>query len=146
MGVPDAVLAIPEDQRKRRVGAGHPSFLQLDLRRYYVRALLPVRLSDGHEFRFGVWLEVSEETCRQLWQHWDRPEYERMRFEATLANSVPPWNGLILDAPCTASVREQDQLPYVESSGHAKLAEVMATPWPRQECEQLLDRVWGATT
>jgi hypothetical protein len=145
MGVPDAVLAIPDDQRERRVGAGHPSLLQLDMQHYYVRALLPVRLSDGHEFRFGVWLEVPEETCRRLWQDWDRPEYQRMRFAATLANRVPPWNGLILDAPCTAHVREQEELPYIESSSHPELARIMATPWSRQECEQMLDRVWGTS-
>jgi hypothetical protein len=142
MGVPDTVLAIPEDQRDRRVEGGHSSFLRLDRQRHFVRALLPVHLSDGHEFRFGVWLEVPEETCRLLLQTWDRPEYLSMRFAATLASSVPPWDGLVLDAPCTVAVRDQDVLPYVESSSHAELARIMATPWPRPECEELLDRVW----
>lgn len=75
--------------------------------------------------------------------NWEQPEYSAMRFEATLANSVPPWNDSILGAPCMAAVRDQDQLPYVQSSTQTRLAAVMSTPWPREECEALLDRVWG---
>jgi hypothetical protein len=143
MELPDAVRAIPEAERKTRVGAGGTSFMQLDLKRFFVRALLPVRLSDGHEFHFGVWLETSEETAKQLWTNWERPEYSAMRFDASLANAVPPWNESILSASCAAVVRDQDQLPYVESSTQPQLAAVMATPWPRSECEELLDRVWS---
>ena len=117
--------------------------MQLDLKRFFVRALLPVRLSDGHEFHFGVWLETSEETAKQLWTNWERPEYSAMRFDATLANAVPPWDESVLGVPCAAGIRNQNQLPYVESSTNADLAAVMATPWPRAECEELLDRVWS---
>jgi len=143
MELPDAVRAIPENQRRTRVGVGGPSFMQLDLKRFFVRALLPVRLSDGHEFHFGVWLETSEEAAKQLWTNWERPEYSAVRFNATLANAVPPWDESVLGAPCVAGIRNQDQLPYIESSTNAHLAAVMATPWPRAECEELLDRVWS---
>ena len=107
--------------------------MQLDLKRFFVRALLPVRLSDGHEFHFGVWLETSEEAAKQLWTNWERPEYSAVRFDATLANAVPPWDESVLGAPCVAGIRNQDQLPYIESSTNAHLAAVMATPWPRAE-------------
>jgi hypothetical protein len=143
MELPDAIRSIPEDERMKRVGAGGTSFMQLDLKRFFARALLPVRLSDGHEFRFGVWLETSEETARQLWTNWERPEYSAMRFEAALANAIPPWDESVLGAPCIAGVRDQNQLPYVESSTQRQLAAVLATPWPRAECEEILDRVWG---
>jgi len=146
MELPDVVRAIPEVEQKARVGAGGTSFMQLDLKRFFVRALLPVRLSDGHEFHFGVWLETPEETAKTLWVSWERPEYSAMRFEAVLANSVPPWNESILGAQCIAAVRDQNQLPYVESSTHPQLAEVMATPLPRAECEELLDRVWSRSS
>jgi hypothetical protein len=106
----------------------------MDDRRFFVRALLPVRLSDGHEFHFGVWLETPVETFKRLWTNWELPEYVTMRFDATLANSVPPWNGAILGAPCVAAVREPNQLPYVESSSQFQLAWVLATPWKREEC------------
>src|SRR5437764_8719924 len=108
MELPDAVRAIPENQRRTRVGVGGPSFMQLDLKRFFVRALLPVRLSDGHEFHFGVWLEIPEETAKTLWTNWERPEYAAMRFDAVLANSVPPWNESILGAQCTTAVRDQN--------------------------------------
>lgn len=125
------------------MGVGGTAFMQLDLQRFFIRALLPVRLSDGHEFHFGVWLETPEETSKQLWTNWERPEYAAMRFEATLANSVPPWYEVVLGAQCVAAVRAPDQLPYVESSSDPQLAAVLSTPWARAECEELLDRVWG---
>ena len=120
--------------------------MQLDLAHFFVRALLPVRLSDGHEFHFGVWLETSEETAKALWANWERPENPTMRFEALLANSVPPWNESILGAECIAAVRDENQLPYIESSTQLQLANVIASPWPRAECERLLDRVWNGAT
>ncbi len=146
MELPDAVRAIAEVERRTRVGVGGTAFMQLDLERFFVRVLLPVRLSDGHEFHFGVWLETPEETSKRLWTNWERPEYSAISFEATLANSIPPWNESVLGAPCVAGVRDQNQLPYIESSTQPQLAAVMATPWPRAECEQLLDRVWGRPT
>jgi hypothetical protein len=125
------------------VGVGGTAFMQLDLKRFFIRALLPVRLSDGHEFHFGVWLETPEETSRRLWTNWELPEYSAIRFGATLANGVPPWNDSVLGASCIAAVRDQNQLPYVESSTQPQLAAVMATPWRRVDCEELLDQVWG---
>ena len=141
--LPEAVLQVPAPDRKRRVGVGGSSFMQLDLKRFFVRALLPVRLSDGHEFHFGVWLETDEDTSRLLWEAWDLHEYTHARLRGKLANSVPPWNEAVLDSPCVASARNADQLPYITSSTEPLLASVLTTPWPREECERLLDQVWG---
>src|ERR1700730_7607962 len=77
MELPDAVRAIPEDVRRTRVGVGGTAFMQLDLKRFFVRALLPVRLSDGHEFHFGVCLETPVETFKRLWTNWELPEESR---------------------------------------------------------------------
>src|SRR5437773_7564306 len=104
MELPEAVRVVPVDERRTRVGAGGTSVMQLDLNRFFVRALLPVRLSDGHEFHFGVWLETPEETAKTLSTNWERPEYSAMRFEAVLANSVPPWQESMLGAECIAAV------------------------------------------
>jgi hypothetical protein len=140
---PEAVLQLSLDERKARVGVGGSAFMQLDLQHFFVRALLPVRLSDSHEFHFGVWLETTEEIAKRLWEIWDLPDYSEVRFAATLANAVPAWNEAVLGAPCFAEVRQLDQLPYVESSSHPALSAVLATPWARAECEQLLEQVWG---
>lgn len=145
MELPDAVLAVPAGERPKRVGTFGSAFMHLDLTRFFVRALLPVRLSDGHEFHFGVWLETAEEICRQLAVKWDQPEYSAMRFGAVLANAVSPWDESILGAPCAAVVRDKEQLPYVDSSMHPQLASVLATPWPRAECEAVVDRVWSGS-
>ena len=145
MELPEPVLAVVPEERKTRVGVGGTAFMQLDLRRFFVRALLPVRLSDGHEFHFGVWLETPEATAKELWEKWEKPEYAAMKFAGSLANSVPPWNGSILGAQCTAEVRAEDQLPYVASSTDPALSAVLTTPWNRGECEALINRVWGSS-
>ncbi len=143
LALPDQVLPLSEEERNSRIEAGGSSFLQMDGNRFFVRGLLPVRLSDGHEFRFGVWLEIPEPTAKLLKSNWDRPEYAGMRFEAVLANAVPPWNESILGSQCIVHVRDRKQLPYVQSSDVPALAAVLTTPWARSECEQLLDAVWG---
>ena len=146
MEFPDEARLIPGAERNRKVLALGKSFMHVHPRGFFVRALLPVRLSDGHEFHFGVWLETSEENFRKLRTNWERLEYSTMRFEAKLANSVPPWNDTVLAAACVAGVRDPNQLPYIESSSSPRLALVMATPWPRAECEKLLDQVWAVST
>lgn len=143
MELPDAIRTISPSEREKHMASAGTAFMWLDSDRFFVRALLPVRLSDRHEFHFGVWLETSEEIFKRLWTVWEEPEYATMKFEASLANSVPPWNEGLLGAACVAHVRDRDQLPYIESSTQPQLAGVLATAWPREECEQLLDQVWG---
>jgi hypothetical protein len=146
MSFPEPVRLLPEAQRAGRVREEGDSFLRLDHNRYFVRALLPVRLTDGHEFHFGIWLETSEEDWSDLAGAWESPAYAAARFEAWLANSVPPWDAEVLGARCVAGVRHPDELPYVEASTQPALAMILAQPWPRRECEQLVDRVWGSSS
>jgi hypothetical protein len=58
-GHPDAIVALPEAERAERVTIAGKNFAQLDGKRFFIRVLLPVQLDIGHEYRFGVWIEVS---------------------------------------------------------------------------------------
>jgi hypothetical protein len=66
-GFPDEVFGLTPVERRNRVAAPAKSFLLLDGERPFLRVLLPVRLDVGHEFRFGVWLEVHENDFKRAW-------------------------------------------------------------------------------
>ena len=139
---PDAIVGL-DDVERARVYAEHGRNFAAMPGRAFVRALLPVRLTDGHEFRFGVWLEVPEATGAAVYSAWDDPAYIDLSFDAHLANTVPPWGERLLGAACTAVVRDVDELPYIGSSTDEQLARVLSSPWSRTACEKLVTAVWG---
>ncbi|GAC1330599.1 MAG: hypothetical protein NVSMB22_22730 [Chloroflexota bacterium] len=119
------------------------SFATLD-GEWFMRALLPVKLTNGHEYHFGVWISVDDSIVRQASLVWDTIDYGRLVINGTLANSVPPWGDALLDAPCRAVVRNLDELPYIASSSHPVLTGVLCNSWPTYECEKLIEKYWGA--
>lgn len=141
-GLPDELFAIPNEQRSGRVFSDGKNFAHLDGKRFFLRVLLPVQLDIGHEYRFGVWLEVAESDAKRIWQTWDKPEYREAGVDGVLANVVPPWGDRLLGAPCHASARNQSDVMFIEASANPALATVLSTPWPVHECEQLIQRVW----
>ena len=85
---PDCGWAQPEGERSRR---NNEDFAELDERRF-VRGLLPIRLEDREEFRFGIWLEVTADVFDDVLVSWnDDVRYPRWQFVATIANAIPPW-------------------------------------------------------
>ena len=141
-GVPDVFMALSDEERDERQSHRGENFMRLAPDRFFVRGLLPVRLSDGHEFRFGVWLEINSETCVTLMSAWDEAEYASTVFDGQLANAVPPWGQNLLDKPCQAGVRDRKQLPFIRSSTDIELHAVLSTLWPRSACEELVADVW----
>lgn len=141
-GVPDVFMGLSKEVRDQREGHHGDYFIRLAPDRFFVRGLLPVKLTDGHEFHFGVWLEISSETCADVMNAWDGAHYADLEFDARLANAVPPWGSALLDAPCYVRVRDRSQLPYVETSTLPALDSVLRSPWSRTECEELVADVW----
>jgi hypothetical protein len=84
-------MSLSDEERDQREGHSGDHFMRLAPERFFVRGLLPVRLSDGHEFHFGVWIEISAETCADLMNTWDTADYAAVAFDGQLANAVPPW-------------------------------------------------------
>lgn len=142
-GLPDELFAIPEDLRDGHVFSDGKNFAHLDGKRFFMRVLLPVPLDIGHEYRFGVWMEVSEKDAQRVWQMWNEPGYVEAEVDGTLANAVPPWGARLLEAPCHASARNQNDVMFIDDSRNAELATILSTPWPVHECEQLIKKVWG---
>ena len=63
----------------------------------FVRALLPIRLTGGHKLTYGVWVGVHPDDLQRTFAVWWEPEYQDLRLDGRLANSVKPWG--MLGAP-----------------------------------------------
>lgn len=96
----------------------------------FVRALLPVRLTDGHTITFGVWLLVHPSDLQHTFDVWWGPEYRDLRINGWLANAIEPWS--LLAAPVEAAVRNVEETPYCEHSSDPDLDRVLREEWPHE--------------
>lgn len=83
--MPDCVFAQPKAERSPR---NQKNFAECD-GRLFVRALFPVPISDGTEFRLGVWLELPEDAFFHVMKVWDdAPAYLAARVNGVVETSV----------------------------------------------------------
>lgn len=96
---PDAVVALQTVERARRV-RDCDDLCVLDHSRFFVRALLPLRvIGTSGPYRIGIWVEVRQADFERIVELWDEADTSSVpAFEATLANDIP---GL----PCTSGLR-----------------------------------------
>jgi hypothetical protein len=110
-------------------------FAELGQRRF-VRGLLPIRIKDGEEFRYGVWLEVDEATFVEVRGSWnDKVRYPKLRFKAKLANAAPPWRQTLLGLSVDIGVREQKSRPVVIGADDAWLRKLLDDGWAQADYE-----------
>ena len=102
----------------------------------FVRALLVVRLVGGYAVTYGVWVGVPPDDLQRAFRVWQETEYENLRLDGVLANSVPPWG--LLAAPVTLAVRDPDHTPYCVSSSDAMLSRVLGQEWPHSDILDVL--------
>jgi hypothetical protein len=76
----------------------------------FARCLLPVRLTGGLQLVLATWLRGAD---------------------STLANDVRPLD--LLGAEVTVTLREQDELPWVDGSPDPRVTEVLTAEWDRDE-------------
>jgi hypothetical protein len=117
---------------------GNETFLKVDADQFYMRAILPVQLTDGHVVAFGVWLEVEYETIEAAFEVWDAAAYAGFTCSGRLANDLPSWPGSALGAQVEAEVRHQSELPYVIRSTDSAVQHILDANW---EHSVVLDRI-----
>ena len=128
--LPDCIWEQAESERSSRNGS---DFAELGSRRF-VRGLLPVKLADGEEFRYGVWLEVTRAVFEEVVRVWnDEDRDPRLRFAATLANALPPWGTDILGVAVEVGVRDQGSRPFVVAAGASWLQTLIERGWTAAE-------------
>ena len=137
---PDCVWAQPAAERS---ALNNEDFAELG-ERLFVRGLLPVRLEDGEEFRYGIWLEVDLETFKKVLQSWnDRKRYARLRFAARIANAVPPWHDKILGVEVDVGVRDPTSRPFIVTARVRWLQAVIEHGWTTAEHKAVVESLPG---
>jgi hypothetical protein len=131
--LPDPVLAMPDRQTTPGTWMSHERaresvMMQVPNVGAFVRALLPVRLTDGHRVTFGVWLAINPAVLPSVMDVWWEPEYRDLQLTGRLANAIEPWG--LLAAPVEAGVRDPEETPYCERSSHELLDRVLHDEWP----------------
>jgi hypothetical protein len=114
---------------------GGDPFLAIKNVGFFVRVILPIRLTDGYAVDFGTWLEVDSDSFRTAWQSWNFPEYKDLELEGYVANEIEPWTKFP-HALVKATVRDMEQVPYLTSSENEVFGRVLAETWPHPEVLQ----------
>lgn len=96
----------------------------------FVRALLPVQLTDGYTVTFGVWVGVHPDDLRQAFDTWWTPEYADLRIEGRLANALPAWE--VFGVPVNLAVIDQESTPFCVGSSDQELASVLSAEWDHE--------------
>jgi hypothetical protein len=127
--LPDVVLDIPEVLLDTW---GDDPFLAVKDAGFYLRTILPVKLSDRYAINFGTWLQVDPEVFREAWNVWNFPEYKDFAFDGLLANRIEPWRPK-LRTHVKARVLDFDQVPYVVDSPDPLGARIIKDTWPHAD-------------
>lgn len=121
--MPDCVFALPSEQRSTR---NNQNFAECG-DRLFVRALLPIPVSDGGEVRVGVWIEVGPEPffdlLRVFWD--DEQAYLAMRLEGPIESSLAIAGNNVRGAHVTLAARNADTCLFIADSDVPWLAQLM---------------------
>ena len=131
--LPDPVLDSPEQHRADGSWLSDPdpttaTLMQIPNISPFVRALLPVKLQGGHEFRFGVWIAIHPDDLQHACRVWNAPEYADLKLTGYLANKIQPWG--LFAVPVNLAVLNVEQTPYCVSSPNEELNDVLTREWP----------------
>jgi hypothetical protein len=129
---PDVIEEIPEELLDTW---GADPFLAIKDIGFFVRVILPVKLTDGYGVHFGTWLEVHSEDFRTAWQQWNFPEYKDLAIDGYVANDIAPW-GKIPHALVKATVVDMAEVPYLTSSDNEAISKILADTWPHDDVLQ----------
>ncbi|MGA2512848.1 MAG: DUF2199 domain-containing protein [Candidatus Limnocylindrales bacterium] len=111
---------------------GEDPFLAIKDVGFFLRVILPVKLTDGFSVDFGTWLEVHSNDFRTAWQTWNAPEYADLDIEGYVANAIEPWKKLP-HALVRATVRDVDQVPYLVSCDDELVTRILGETWPHAD-------------
>ena len=127
--LPDEALTVPEDQRSGWSEFG--DFLITDTLGVFVRVMLPVNLSDGYKITYGTWLNFGDkESYEHAWRVWRESEYRSLVIHGLLSNAIQPWGDSVI-AVARASVRDAEQVPYIDELISPSAPDLLNTVWDR---------------
>ncbi|ALO10197.1 hypothetical protein AQF52_4603 [Streptomyces venezuelae] len=128
-GLPDAALGAPEEARRT---FGADALLRVDGVGFFVRALLPLKLSGDTKLVLGAWLEVDEEMLRHAAAVWyDEAAYPGLAVRGRLANAVEPWGAEVLGLEVTGRISDPGELPYLVEGHEPMAVRLLGDVWDR---------------
>ncbi|WP_165555784.1 DUF2199 domain-containing protein [Kribbella pittospori] len=134
--LPTPIWDLPERERTPGTWLSHGTpresvMMQVPGFGAFVRVLLPIQLEDGYTLTYGAWLGIHPDDLQRTFAAWWSPEYDELRVEGRLANTIAPWG--LLGVPVTATVRDPDETPYLTESSDPLMARVIGDVWPHDE-------------
>lgn len=137
--LPDPVLALPGREKTPGAWMDHADARDADLMQVpdvgaFVRALLPVHLTEGHQITYGVWLAVHPSQLPDLFDVWQKPAYADLQLDG--------WLGLFQLTVTELAVGEAGSLTLGFDSG----AELVVTPHQQFEAWSLTGHGVDAVT
>jgi hypothetical protein len=144
-GLPDAIYALSEAERRERASIGDDSAV-LDDELHFVRGLVEIPVPElGDRFAFGAWAAVDREDWYALGELWADPQQaEAPPFPGRLANELGPYeatNGL----PVVVRLRSLDLVPaLILEDGEHPLVRDQRVGITAAKSERLADRVLHA--
>ena len=138
--LPDPVLKSPDQHRAEGSWLSHKDpntsvMMMVPEIGTFVRALLPVRLTEGHSVRFGVWVAIHPDDLQRTFSVWLEPEYADLTLAGYLANNIEPWG--LLASPVNLAVRNVDHTPYCVGSSSPELEGLLTSEWPHSILDSL---------
>ncbi|MFI5530914.1 DUF2199 domain-containing protein [Kitasatospora sp. NPDC051853] len=144
--LPDPVADLTEQERRQVVTFASEQTVLTRTLGGFVRALLPVRLTDGRTVSFGVWISVEADTYGRFADavHGTGTGTGTGTgitgtgepFDGRLATALAPWGDTLLAAPVTISSPRRGgglRTPELLSSPAPALATVLRDTWPPAE-------------
>jgi len=96
----------------------------------FVRALLPIKLTDDHRITYGVWVAIDPAELGQVFDIWWEPAYQDLTLEGYLANSIEPLG--LLGAAVSLRTLDPEQTPYCVKSSNDRLNSVLTDEWDHE--------------
>ena len=93
----------------------------------FVRAVFPIKMTEGHTLTYGVWVGVDSDTLNRAFELWWDPEYPSLKISGRLANPIGPWG--LLATPVDLRVLNPDATPYCTSSSDPACQLVLTQEW-----------------
>jgi len=107
-------------------------FLAIKTVGFFLRVVMPVKLTDGSVVDFGTWLEIHMEDWRKAWRIWNFPEYADLEVQGYVGNDIAPW-GRIPHALVKAVVRDVEEVPCLVACEDPLTTRILEEEWPAQE-------------
>jgi hypothetical protein len=130
---PDPVADMTEEERDEHVRFRSDAVVATDNIGGFVRALLPVPLTDGRTATIGVWISVEADVYVHVTKVGrGELDYTQLQFEGRLANSLEPLSERILGAPVSAGLPADAtrlRMPHVLGSPAPETSAILNGHW-----------------